>query len=303
MRLDVPSFVSSNWPIKVTALALATVLWAAVAAEQPTTQLVPIQLEIQTPAARTLLQEVPPIRALFAGSARELIKLSTAAPPTINKVIPDTLTQSFFTIDLSPQDVTIASDADVDIQDILPRRLVVALDEVLHRPVRVVSRVTINAAPGFVLMRLAVSPESLMVIGPKAQVERIGSVFTVPAEWTDVTAPVSQKVAIDTAAFGVVQLSQYEVEVTGRIERVSQRILDDVPVVIAGGEWESIPPTLRVTVSGPLSRLGRITSDSLLATAPAPAAEGDMVPVSVRVPRGLSASVSPDSVRALRVIL
>ena len=84
MRVAIPSSIGSNWPIKVTALGLATVLWAAVSAEEPTTQLVPIRLDIQTPTTKTLLQEVPPIRALYAGSARELIKLLTSAPPSIS---------------------------------------------------------------------------------------------------------------------------------------------------------------------------------------------------------------------------
>ena len=303
MRLDVPSFIGSNWPIKVTALALAAVLWAAVAAEEPTTQLVPVRLQIQTPSTRTLLQDVPPIRALYAGSARELIKLLTSAPPTINKVIPDTLTQSFFTIDLSPQDVTLASDANVVLQDILPRRFVVALDEVLSRHVRVVSRVNIRPASGFMLMRSSISPESVLAIGPEAQVERIGSVFTVPIEWTDIRAPIRRSVAIDTSAFGVVSLSQYDVEVDVRVEQVRQRTLADIPVLIAGGEWESLPPTVQVTVSGPVSRLDALTPDSLFAFAPGAVAEGEMVPVQVRVPRGLSATVTPDSVQAERIIL
>ena len=303
MRLDVPSFIGSNWPIKVTALALAAVLWAAVAAEEPTTQLVPVRLQIQTPSTRTLLQDVPPIRALYAGSARELIKLLTSDPPSINKVIPDTLTQSFFTIDLSPQDVTLASDANVVLQDILPRRLVVALDEVLSRHVQVVSRVSLQPASGFMLMRSSISPESVLATGPEAQVERIGSVFTVPLEWTDIRAPIRQSVAIDTSAFGVVSLSQYDVEVDVRVEQVRQRTLADIPVLIAGGEWESLPPTVQVTVSGPVSRLDALTADSLFAFAPGAVAEGEMVPVRVRVPRGLSATVTPDSVQARRIIL
>ncbi len=80
MRLAVPSRIGSNWPIKVTALGLATVLWAAVSAEEPTTQLVPIRLDIQTPTTKTLLQDIPPIRGLYAGSARELIKLLARHP-------------------------------------------------------------------------------------------------------------------------------------------------------------------------------------------------------------------------------
>jgi len=302
MRLAVPSRIGSNWPIKVTALGLATVLWAAVSAEEPTTQLVPIRLDIQAPTTRTLLQDIPPIRGLYAGSARELIKL-LIDPPSIAKVIPDSITQSFFTIDLSPQDVSVTSDAAVVLQDILPRRVVVALDERLSRPVQVVSRVDVRAASGYRLMRSAVLPESVLVSGPAAQVERIGSVFTIPAEFNNVRAPIRRTVAIDTSAFGVVRLSQYEVEIDARVEQISQRTFAQVPVIIAGGEWESIPPTVQVTVTGPRSRLDVMTTDSLLATAPAAEVDGDMVAVRIRVSRGLSVTFTPDSVQAQRIIL
>jgi len=302
MRLGIPSRIGSNWPIKVTALGLATVLWAAVSAEQPTTQLVPIRLDIQTPTTKTLLQSVPMIRGLYAGSARELDKLSSA-PPSISKVIPDTVTESFFTINLSLQDVSVTSDAAVELQDIFPRSVVVALDEVFSRPVRVVSRVDVRAASGYRLMRSAVSPESVLVSGPKARVERIGSVFTIPAQWNNVRDSIRRTVAIDTSAFGVVRLSQYEVEIDARVEQITQRTFTQVPVIIAGGEWESIPPTVQVTVTGPRSRLNAMTTDSLSATAPAAAVEGDMVPVSIRVSRGLSVTFTPDSVQAQRIIL
>ncbi|MCH7475491.1 MAG: hypothetical protein IH876_00355 [Gemmatimonadetes bacterium] len=302
MRLGIPSRIGSNWPIKVTALGLAMVLWAAVSAEQPTTQLVPIRLDIQTPTTKTLLQSVPMIRGLYAGSARELDKLSSA-PPSISKVIPDTVTESFFTINLSLQDVSVTSDAAVELQDIFPRSVVVALDEVFSRPVRVVSRVDVRAASGYRLMRSAVSPESVLVSGPKARVERIGSVFTIPALWNNVRDSIRRTVAIDTSAFGVVRLSQYEVEIDARVEQITQRTFTQVPVIIAGGEWESIPPTVQVTVTGPRSRLNAMTTDSLSATAPAAAVEGDMVPVSIRVSRGLSVTFTPDSVQAQRIIL
>ncbi len=302
MRLGIPSRIGSNWPIKVTALGLAMVLWAAVSAEQPTTQLVPIRLDIQLPTTKTLLQSVPMIRGLYAGSARELDKLSSA-PPSISKVIPDTVTESFFTINLSLQDVSVTSDAAVELQDIFPRSVVVALDEVFSRPVRVVSRVDVRAASGYRLMRSAVSPESVLVSGPKARVERIGSVFTIPALWNNVRDSIRRTVAIDTSAFGVVRLSQYEVEIDARVEQITQRTFTQVPVIIAGGEWESIPPTVQVTVTGPRSRLNAMTTDSLSATAPAAAVEGDMVPVSIRVSRGLSVTFTPDSVQAQRIIL
>ena len=124
-----------------------------------------------------------------------------------------------------------------------------------------------------------------------------------PAEWNNVRAPLRRTIAIDTSAFGVVRLSQYDVDVDAHVEAISERTIGGVPVVIAGGDWEAIPSTVEVTVRGPLSRIGVLTVDSLPATAPAATVEGAMVPVLVRVPRGLTVTVLPDSVQAQRIIL
>ena len=53
MQFDLKRAIAANWPIKLTALVLATVLWAAVEAEEPTTQLIPVSVTITTPARAT----------------------------------------------------------------------------------------------------------------------------------------------------------------------------------------------------------------------------------------------------------
>ncbi len=301
MQFDIKSAVTANWPIKITALALAAVLWAALSAEQPTAQFVPVRLDIQIPDNRILAQELPQVQAVVGGPPRELIKLYTN-PPVLTKVVPDSATGSTVTIDLSPQDVILQPDAEVTLQDILPRRLVVHLDDVRRRPVPVYSRGIIRAASGFVLLGVSVVPESVVVIGPQAPVNRLGRLYTIPLDLPDVRNTIRRNVAIDTAALGVVTLSQEQVEIEVRVDQITRRTIGGVPVVIGGGVWGSVPSTVQVTVRGPAARLLTLNRDSLLVTAPAAAAEGDMLALSVRPPTGLTATVAPDSVKAQRII-
>ncbi len=301
MQFDIKSAVTANWPIKITALALAAVLWAALSAEQPTAQFVPVRLDIQIPDNRILAQELPQVQAVVGGPPRELIKLYTN-PPVLTKVVPDSATGSTVTIDLSPQDVILQPDAEVTLQDILPRRLVVHLDDVRRRSVPVYSRGIIRAASGFVLLGVSVVPESVVVIGPQAPVNRLGRLYTIPLDLPDVRNTIRRNVAIDTAALGVVTLSQEQVEIEVRVDQITRRTIGGVPVVIGGGVWGSVPSTVQVTVRGPAARLLTLNRDSLLVTAPAAAAEGDMLALSVRPPTGLTATVAPDSVKAQRII-
>ncbi len=300
MHFDIRQAVVTNWPIKLTALALATVLWAALSAKQ-LSQLVPVRLDLQTPANRVLAKEIPQVQVRVGGAPRELLKLYTD-PPVISKIVPDSVTESTLTIDLSLQDVILPPNADVTLEELMPRRVVVTLDDLHSRSVPIVSRVSVEPASGFVFLGLRMLPESVSVIGPEAQVNRIGTVYTVALDLENLRSTVRRAVAIDTTAFGVVRLSQPEVEIEARIDRITQRTIGGVPVVIGGGVWGSEPATVRVAVLGPASRLTTLNRDSLLVTANAATVEGEMLALSVRAPPGLTATISPDSVRAQRII-
>ena len=118
--------VQSNWPIKLTALGLATVFWALVAAEEPTTQLMTLPVTVQLPQGRPLTGRVPDVEVVFTGSARELLKLY-ATPAVIRKAVPDTFADSVYTLQLSTADVEIPKHVVARTQEVRPRSVQVRL--------------------------------------------------------------------------------------------------------------------------------------------------------------------------------
>jgi len=303
MRTGLRAALVNNWPIKLTSLALAAVLWAAVAAEEPTTQLVPVTLMVEPPEGRALTRPLPQVKALYAGSARELIKLY-ATPPVITAMIPDTLTGSTYALELSPGELKLAQKANVQAQEVEPRHIEVTLDAVSHRTVPVVSRVTLRPDTGFAVVGgLAMSPSSLLVRGPDAVVARIESVTTVPLEIIAVRGPVRRNVPIDTEGLGVAQVSKREVEFSAEIEAVSERALLDVPVAVRGDRnaWIVDPPTVLVTLRGPAARVARLSKDSVTVVAqPTAGASRQTVRLSLLTPPGIDATARPDTVRIQR---
>ncbi len=303
MKVSLRALFVTNWPIKLTSLALAAVLWAAVAAEEPTTQLVPVDLMVQPPVGRVLTRPLPPVKALYAGSARELIKLY-ASPPVITAAIPDTVTGSSYVLDLQPADLKLAEDAAVKAQDVQPRRIEVTLDTVSRRLVPVVPRVTIRPDTGFaVIGGIALSPSSVYVHGPEAVVARIDSVRTVPLEITAVRDPVRRAVAIDTAPLGVAQVARKDVEISADIEAVSDRVLLDVPVQVRPdrGAWTAEPATVIVTLRGPTARVTQLSRDSIAVVAsPASGGRRETVHLHVTAPPGIEGLATPDTVQVRR---
>ncbi len=299
MRHNLWEIVLANWPIKLTALVLAAVLWAAVAAEEPTTQLVPVSLVVQTPEGRALTTPLPPVKALYAGSARELIKLY-GSPPTIIKTIPDTVMGSEYALELRPEDLMVDGRVDAQVQDIQPRTIRVRLEDVARRTVPIVPRVRIVPDSGYTVTGgVAVVPSSVIVRGPEGRVRRIEEIKTLPVEIVGARGPLRRSVQLDTVGFGTVQVLPASVEISASIEAVSERLLLEVPVALkgVGAGWVSEPAEVIVTLRGPASRVAQLPRDSVtvIALVEAPRV-GTKVPLQVIAPAGIQGLAVPDSV-------
>jgi hypothetical protein len=288
-----------NWPTKLTALVLSGVLWAAVAAEKPSNQLVPVTLVVQPPPGRAFAGPMPAVQAVYVGSTRELIKLYSS-PPTIRKVLPDTLSGSDFQLTLSTQDLLTPGRINVRAEDVQPRTIRLTLDAIVRRTVEVESRVVIVPDSGYALLQgIAVEPGSVTVSGPDSAVRAIASVSTVSLELRDVVGPVRRLVPLDTAALGPVRVAPSEVAVSAEVVFMAERVLMGVPVTIRSDRAAQLvadPPAVLVTVRGSSQRLARLTRDSILVIA---SPETTDVPARVRLevvpPEGLTGVATPDT--------
>jgi hypothetical protein len=271
-----------------------------VAAEEPTTQLVPVQLQVEPPPGRALRGALPPVQAVYVGSTRELIKLYSS-PPAIRRVLPDTLSGNEYTLVLAPEDLVIRRNVNVRAQDVEPRAITVQLDDVARRQVPVSPRVHIVPDSGYAVVGgIAVEPASVAALGPETDIRRLDTVRTVSLELTGVTTPVRRTVALDTGGLGRVRLTPPEVEVSAEVAFMAERVLMGVPVLIQADRPQSLvsdPPAVIVTVRGPSTRLARLSRDSVTVVA-APRTAGDrpeIVRLEVVPPDGLSGLATPDT--------
>jgi YbbR domain-containing protein len=296
--LKLKTWIFANWPIKLTALVLATVLWAVVAAQvEPITRAVPVTLQIIPPEGRELTSELPPVQVVYRGIQRELDKLYETMP-VIQKSLPDSLTGSTYTLDLTPGDLLTREDANVSVLEVLPRTISVSLDDVLQRDVPVTLRVTVRPDSGFDRFdSLRVTPASVTVRGPEPSVSQIRSVSTIRVDTSRVQSRVTLTVPLDTAGLGVgVRVDPATVQVSANVVPVSERFLQGVAVNVPSN-WDSNPSAVTVMVRGPANRVVRLTRDSVQVSArPDEANPEARVPLVVRAPRGIEATALTDSV-------
>jgi hypothetical protein len=288
----------ANWPIKLTALVLAVVLWAVVTAEETTTQLVPVTLVVRPPEGRSVIGALPTVQARYRGTLRELLKLYEN-PPVISKDVPAT-TGTSPTIRLAPGDLAGVEDADVIALEVLPESVTVLLDDILRRRVPVVSRVEFRPDSGYeVFGDVSITPSEVTVQGPEALVTPIQSVATVEIQRSALTRPAEYTVALDTSGFGLVNVEPQVVRVRADIGAVSTFVLMGVEVRVEGpgGPWQSLTSAVSVTVRGPAARVRRFTRDSVRVVArPSGAADEELVALEVMPPAGVTGTATPDSV-------
>jgi len=210
--------VTRNWPLKLAALALSVILWIVVAAEETTSELVGVRLEVDVPPTLALAKPAPAVRAIVTGPARELIKLY-AAPLVIRANVPASAQPPRHPLAIGPHDIQIPRNVKVTIQDVEPREIELDVDRFARRLVPVAFRGVIEAESGFALSgRLTLTPRAVEVSGPRGIVYGIDSVFTEPIEVRGVTEAFERTVALDTGR-ALVRIAPRAITISGRVRR------------------------------------------------------------------------------------
>lgn len=302
MGVELRPWLVEHWPIKLAALVLAVVVWIAVAADQPATQLRPVDVVIELPDGRALSQPIPNVSALVAGRVHELLGLYTT-PLRIHKAVVDTSGSSAMTLALAPGDVVLPPEVSASVLDVQPREITILLDDVVRRRVGVEARVTVNADSGFVVVGgVSIMPAEVDVMGSRRIVEAIDAVPTVLTDIVDARAPVTRSVPLDLQDLGTVTVHPSSVEVRADVAELAERLFPNLPVELGGSAFIADPASVELVVRGPASLLARVTADSFTvsATIPRDASVGDSVSLFAVGPLGITAVPAPTVVRLRR---
>jgi hypothetical protein len=297
---NVSQLIVRNWPLKLAALFFALMLYVAVAAQQPVTQLLALRVGINGPPGRPVHQQPGDATVLISGRGSELLKLRSF-PHFITRSIPDTFPGSVWRYRLQPSDVPLPKGVDLQVVDISPSEIEVNLDSAVRREVRVVSRVTIQPDSGFVIEGLSVLPSTVHLIGAASNVAAIESVTTTPVTFPTGGGPFFHSVPIDTAALGFVRVVPREVRVAGEATPLAQRSFPGVAVTAAASGFAGFTlatERVAVNVTGPAPRVRGLTKDSVRVVAHlvGHAAPDAYARLTVAAPAGITAHAAPDSV-------
>ena len=115
-----------HWPLKLAALALSVLLWAGVASQEVTSQLVAVRLELDWADSLDLSQPLPSVTALVTGPGREILKLYSM-PLVLRSAVPESALRRPWRLRLTPERLQVPPSAKITVEDVEPRDLYVSL--------------------------------------------------------------------------------------------------------------------------------------------------------------------------------
>ena len=115
-----------HWPLKLAALALAILLWAGVASQEVTSQLVAVRVDLEWADSLDLARPLPSVTALVTGPGHEILKLFST-PLALRASVPESAVRHPWRLHLTPERLQIPPNAKVTVEDVEPHDLFVSL--------------------------------------------------------------------------------------------------------------------------------------------------------------------------------
>jgi YbbR domain-containing protein len=225
------AWLTHDWALKLTSLALAILLWTTVRAESPRSWVAEdIEVRVVNNDADWVLAEPPSpstVQVGFTGPLSELLRTASNRPPVIVRVDEVNDTTEFF--ELSANGVSMPPGTDnTRVTEFRPAAVRLTFDPVSTRLIPIAIGVTGQPPAGF---RLAgpptVEPNVVRASGARRTLMRIDSLRLSPVDLRDRRSLDTMEMMIDTTGTGLI-VSPRTVRVVVPIQPILQDTVGDV---------------------------------------------------------------------------
>ena len=250
---------------------LAVLLWAAVTTDKIYTIRITVPLQITQVAPGYVLKEMPPKYAILKvrGKGRALITLYFYKPK-IKLELPQIKKSTTLRLMDYANQIYVGQDLGVHLEDIIqPREIRLEVDRYKEMPKPVKIRHQIKPTPGYVLSRIEVKPESVMVGGPRSIVKTIRFIQSEPVARDNVRYPFNVQLRLVSPKPGIVHLKPNRVNVRFVIEQIVERTVYNIPIQIIGLPpnltAKAEPPVVSVRIKGSEHKVASISREQITA--------------------------------------
>lgn len=286
--LLISSFIH-NIPLKLLALGGAVAVWAWVQSEQVVTRRVRVQVRYIWPSSLVWI-EAPPTRLVVTLEGPQSVLLPLDQQKLNMEV---NLTEGFIEgnneIDFTIQPLN-GLPQSLTVQQISPPGTDILLEEPREKEVPVLLSFINQPPRGYYLEAHTLEPQTVIVSGPKSQIQNISSA---PTDVIDLSN-YQEDTTIDVRLIwgGTVKsIQDGPIQVTLDIkEQVTDRNFSAVPIATQSPGWQLLTESTTVTLRGPVRTLEAINHDDLSLQAIVP---DSVLPEQDQVEIRYTASTSP----------
>ncbi len=280
--MKVPGFKSyfHNIFFPIGAFSLATLLWLFVISGDQYTIVMDLPIEARNlNAQKTYLKEVPEYASvMLKGKGRDLFKSYVLRKYAGFKLVLDLegISQEYEFIlndyfEKNPRKVVLPSSYKLTFVEVIyPNRIKISLDEIMEKTVPITSNIEISLADGYTKIgAINFIPDSVIIVGPKAELNNISKVYTMRDTLLDLSYATKRKIGLIFPS-RLISCQVSEIEYYLNIQQISERIIVDIPIQVKN-KIEGIrvfpsPQTVSLTVVGGVVQISKIKPSDISVT-------------------------------------
>jgi len=158
--------------------------------------------------------------------------------------------------------------SDVEVIDISPDTLTFNIEKITSKKLKIEPDVEVSFRDGYGFATpVTVQPDSVVVHGPVSELKNMNTVPTVPIKLENLSDKLDMKINLDKK--NGMSFSENSVLVTLNVQRIVDKVIEDVPVNIldvpADREVVLLPNKISIGLHGGIDILGKLTGDDLRA--------------------------------------
>jgi YbbR domain-containing protein len=298
-----PGILTRNWQLKLSALAMAVILWTLPKFEAQTSQVlenVPVRVQLNDPQWALLREPLPSsVQVTLSGPTRALLTAranrSSILVPVDQVSSADTailLLQAWLRTSLGPE---------VTVEDIVPSSVRLTFEPMEVAVATLRTRLEGSLPNGLSLSREpVVTPGFVRVSGPASRVAPLSSLPLLPLDLSQIRSSGSFAVAVDTTGLAGMALAPQQATVEVDVEETFSRTFEGVsvrlPTLGSDPQLQARPSTVTVVLTGARSLVEDLDPAQLRVTVSGTVGAALMPGEEVRAT--LSAEGMPGVVRA-----
>jgi len=228
-----PGVITRNWQLKISALAMAVLLWTVPEFERQSSQVlenVPVRVQLLDPQWALLREPLPDsVQVTLSGSTRALLTLRAARPAIVVPV--DQVSSTDTAILLLQAWLRTSVGEEVTVEDIVPSSVILSFEPILVEAATLLYRFTGALPPGLSLARPPeVNPGFARISGPASRVGGLTTLSLMPLDLSEIRSSGTFVLPVDTSGLAGMALSPQRASVELVLEETVARSYPGLPV-------------------------------------------------------------------------